>query len=143
MKQNWSYRILWWTIPLTFLPLIYGIESEFDLQLHDIYIASKWLHLAFLLTLILGLLGGVYWLLRKRQLNRVLSGFHTVFTSLSILGLSVVALLQNGSSLVDFDLLQQLSKVSIILLLVLFVVQVVFLFLIVLELLKRSNALVK
>ena len=121
-----AYKILWWTIPLIFLPIALGTDGAFDLQLHDTYFVFATWHVAILFTLILGLLGGVYWTLRSYKLNLILSIIHSLGTSLSLTGISIVAILQTIYRSNNFELFRNLNSIGAILILIFTSIQIIF-----------------
>lgn len=77
------YRSIWLAIPVIMGLAIVGINSVIDFQLHDTYLVFTPIHLGVWLSIILGGLGFLYWLVRKRKLVHWMTAIHVVITVLS------------------------------------------------------------
>lgn len=121
-----AYKILWWTIPLIFLPIALGRDSALDIQRHDTYFIFAAWHVAILFTLILGILGGFYWMLKQYKLSQILSIIHSVGTSLSLLGISIIAILQTLYRNNNFEQFGNLLSIGAILIMVFLSIQIIF-----------------
>ncbi len=134
-----AYKILWWTIPLIFIQITLGTESTFDLQLHDTYfVFSSW-HITILFSLILGLLGGLYWILKSFKLVQFLSIIHAVGTSLSLIGIALIAILQTIYRSNHLELFTQLNSIGIIAILIFLIIQIIFIINIVVCLIREKR----
>lgn len=120
------HKILWWTIPIAFLPLVFGAKSAFDLQYHDTYyICASWL-VAAVCTIILGLSGGIYWILRTYQLLPSLKVIHVIGTSFAVIGITIISILQNMYRPGNLDLMIKMNSIALILILIFLGVQIIF-----------------
>lgn len=120
-----AYKILWWAIPLICLPITLGPNSAFDLQLHDTYFVFASWHIAVFFSLILGLLGGVYWILKPYKLIQILSIIHSIGSSLTLIGIATISILQTFYRSNNFELFRQLNSIGIILILIFLIVQII------------------
>ena len=77
------YRIFWWSIPVVITLMLIISARSYDFQLHSTYFVVGSIQLTLLFTLFLGLLGAIYWLLRKHSLNKTLSILHVAVSLLS------------------------------------------------------------
>jgi len=133
------YAILWWSIPLWFFPLILLEDGAIDIQLHDTYIVLGSAHLAVTFAIVFGLLGGVYWLLRKHKLLSALSMAHSIMTSLAMIGLSIGAVVQSMQRTIELDFFSQLNSLVLVLILIFISVQLIFILNVVVGLIKGKN----
>ncbi len=120
-------RILWWTIPILSLPILYNRNSAFDLQLHSTYFIFAFWQLAILFTLILVLYGRIYRLLRSYRLIKFLSFLHSIATSGAIIGIAILTILQTSLAIDNFETFDRLNTIGIALIQFLLGVQIVFL----------------
>jgi peptidoglycan/LPS O-acetylase OafA/YrhL len=77
------YRPIWLAIPIIMGLAIVGINSAIGLQLHGTYLVITPIHLGVWLSIILGALGFLYWLVRKRKLVHWMTAIHVAITVLS------------------------------------------------------------
>lgn len=126
MLKNQPYKILWWTIPVMFLLIVFGIDSTFDIQKHDTYYVVSSLHLTMLFTLILSFLGGIYWLLRFHKLQPILNMIHALGTSFCFIGIVLSAILQSIYRTKDMLLFNELNSIGAILIFMFFIFQFIF-----------------
>jgi len=80
---NKPYRPIWLAILVIMCLAIAGINSAIGLQLHDTYLVITPIHLGVWLSIILGALGFLYWLVRKRKLVHWMTAIHVAITVLS------------------------------------------------------------
>lgn len=125
------YKILWWTIPIIFLTLAFSRFSTVDIQMHDTYFVISTLLAAIFLSLILALLGAIYWIIKSYSLHSTLSTIHTFGTSFSLIGIAVISILQityrpTKPTLDKLEMFGWLNKISIILVLALIAMQIIF-----------------
>jgi len=121
-----SYTFLWWCIPVLFIPMIMGTDTYFDLQLHDTYIVFGTLHLSIIFSIVLVVLGGLYWLLKDYPLIMPLKFLHVLGTPLLVLGFVVLAILQTIYRGKDFEMFQQLISFAAMLFIIFIVLQCLF-----------------
>jgi len=118
------YKILWWSIPVIFILIFIGLDSAFDLQLHDTYFVFTSLHIAILFALILGILGGIYWFLKHHKLIDVLSLILSIVTSLTLMGMTIIAILQTLYRTNNFEIFKTLNSIGVVFILILLLVQI-------------------
>lgn len=75
MKSKY-YKILWGSIPVVLILLLLNGSKPIELQIHSTYLVFSSIQLAIILSLILGVLGGLYWMFREYKLVNVLSWIH-------------------------------------------------------------------
>ncbi len=113
-------------MPILFLPIAFGSDSAFDFQFHETYFVVSSVHLAIISTLFLGILGGIYWFLRKYNLKTTLSIFHAIGTSFSLIGIGLIAIIQTTYWTKDLELFRLLNLIGAIVILILIIVQIIF-----------------
>jgi heme/copper-type cytochrome/quinol oxidase subunit 1 len=74
------YRWLWASMPVFLLIVLLSTQRSVDIQMHDTYFVTSLLQLAIVAALLCGLLGGIYWLARRRQLITSLTVIHVVLS---------------------------------------------------------------
>lgn len=80
------YLLFWAAIPLIYTMLaIGGSASTLNVQLHDTYLVLGPFFVGGLLSVVFGILGGIYWLFRKKRLIKGLTLLHVVFTLFAVL----------------------------------------------------------
>ncbi|MEM9544854.1 MAG: cbb3-type cytochrome c oxidase subunit I [Bacteroidota bacterium] len=102
MLTNKPYLPLWYLMPFLLFAFLVNRNKTIDIQLHDTYIVLASGHLGILLSILLVLFGGIYWLVRKKKLIRWMTRVHV----LSMLILSVFlffGLLLSNQSVRSYD----------------------------------------
>ena len=117
-----TYKVLWYCIPFIWLLILFCSNSTFDIQIHDTYLVISSSDLAIVVSLIFGLLGLGYWLMRAYKRIHWLEIFHIVLTILSIVGFVSMSILQQD----QYDL-RLSGRLAIIFLLVFILAQLLFL----------------
>lgn len=83
------YKTIWCSIPLILGLSIIGYNRTIDLQLHDVYFVIASMQIGVLFSIILGIIGFVYWLFRNKKLVNWMTLVHVIIT-ISIFGLIVL-----------------------------------------------------
>ncbi len=78
MFTNKPYAQLWLIIPLILITSFLSKNDTIDLQIHDTYFVFNYFLIGIILSLILGVSGFLYWLLRNKKLIPLLTKIHLV-----------------------------------------------------------------
>ena len=128
-------KFMWLFVPVLLVLSVAGLRKAIDLQLHDTYLVIGLPHFGVLLSLLLVLAGGGYWLVGQQDLEPWLTATHVVLTVLACITILVTGLLYQSGAKQDFRSFQTVNRAVLWLLLVaagsqlLFVTNVVWTFL--------------
>lgn len=139
MKKIPAYKIIWWSMPFIFLLFIFGFEHTIDIQMHDTYFVISAFHFAVFSTFIFAILGFISWLFRNFKLLYSLSLAHAVLSVFSFICLGLLMIYSFTDSGRSFSKLKALNNTSLFLLLLFLIMQIVFVFNIVIGLLKGKR----
>ncbi len=95
------YKQIWSTLLIILLVSFLGFNRTVDLQQHDTYFVFSLGHLGMLLTFSMILIGGVYWLLRKKELVSWMTKGYVSITNFSAIILILLGFL--FKPLLEFD----------------------------------------
>jgi len=87
---NTPYQLFWGSIPLLWLITLLAPIKGIDIQLHDTYFVTVFYHLAIPISIILGGIGCLYWLFRKKLMSQWMIIFHTLITILFIFAFFII-----------------------------------------------------
>jgi heme/copper-type cytochrome/quinol oxidase subunit 1 len=74
------HKQIWYSIPMIIVLSIIRVNNTIDIQLHDTYLVIKSLHIGFLFSVILGIIGLVYWVMKEKKLVNWMTRFHVAAT---------------------------------------------------------------
>ena len=77
---NKPYKAIWYSILFLFGLSIIGWNNTIDIQLHDTYFVIASIHMGVLFSIYLGVIGIIYWLIRKKKLVDWMTVIHVVIT---------------------------------------------------------------
>lgn len=117
-----EHKILWCIIPFTFLLFLLGSKGAIDLHQHDTYLVISARHVVLVLSILLFVLGGIYYLLRKHKLLYLLNIIHvsgTVAGAILLVILTIMQTINRPDNITDSFLTSSSSGVTAIVFLVL------------------------
>lgn len=82
---NKPYLPIWLAMPFVLALSVIGPNRSLEIRFHDSYLIIPSLHVGILLSLMLGLIGAVYWLFRKKRLVKWITFIHVICTLLAFL----------------------------------------------------------
>jgi len=83
LKLNEAHKTIWLAIPFILVLTLKSVNKAFDIQLHDTYFASNMLSVGVFFTVLLGLNGLIYWLMRNKKLVKWMTLSHVFMTIMS------------------------------------------------------------
>ncbi len=91
---NTPHLIFWSAIPITLTIGLSFRDSTLDINIHDTYFITSQLYIAYLISILFGVLGLGYWVLIicKRKLIKELSILHIISTLGGVLGILISSL---------------------------------------------------
>jgi len=110
---NKPYKIIWLSIPLVIGLSLIGLNKTIDIQMHDTYLVISLFHVGILFSIILGVIGFFYWLMRKKKLINWMTVVHVIITIGSFLIILIGAMLAKIFFL-QVDTLTPLSSIILI-----------------------------
>lgn len=121
------------------LILLCSDEGAIDMQLHDTYYVIAASHIAVLFAILLGLLGCIYWLLRRYKLVEVLTWVHTIVSIIAILGMAIISILQRKNSEKSFEDFRSINSIGTSLIVLFILVQLLLIINIVVAMMGGRN----
>ena len=112
------HKILWFAVPAILALSAVGLRKAIDLQVHDTYLIVGVPHFGVILSLLLLLAGGGYWLMGRQELIRWLTATHVVLTVLACITILVTGLLYQPGATQDFRSFQAVNNAVLWLLVV-------------------------
>ena len=137
---NNSHLIFWFSIPILLLIRITSNNQDLDINVHDTYIVFQPNELIIIISLLFGVIGIVYWLLKKlnRKLSKWLSLIHIFFTIGGILLIWILSHFFNESPL-EYEINDKIRTIIYIIVLLSIFGQIVFPINILIALLSKRN----
>jgi heme/copper-type cytochrome/quinol oxidase subunit 1 len=82
IKKYKPYLIFWISIPIVMLLCILSENEVADISVHDTYVVISDFHLAYLISILFGIIGFGYWMMMKlnRRLSKWLTLIHLCLT---------------------------------------------------------------
>lgn len=147
MSQFFTHKphlVLWLSIPVLLALTLLSNAATLDLQLHDTYIIFTPFHFMLLMSFMVALLGGIYWALRHKKLVKWMTITHFTLTlaGIVLVSISVVAPHVFMPEAVDGRGLfnqQGASRLIVMAMLILVLVQLVFLVNVVMAMTARKR----
>jgi len=87
MLNKKPYTYLWIGIPPVLLIGFLGWDKTVDIQMHDTYLVLGKIYIALVISIALGILGSISFILEKVHHNGILSLLHALFSLVSFLGI--------------------------------------------------------
>jgi len=89
---NKPHSFLFLLIPVILLLALFGIGSTIDIQMHNTYFVIDPFYFGILLSIILGGIGGLYWLVINKKLIDWITMIHVMVTSIGLLLITILTL---------------------------------------------------
>ncbi len=110
------HKPIWLGIPLMVAISLVFPASTFDLQVHSSFYVLSSFFLASFFSLLLGLIGIVYWLLRKKNLSTWMTIAHLYATFIALLLLLLSSIIYGGENPQVHSRIYQLRSIMLIIL---------------------------
>ncbi len=142
---NKPYKPIWYTIPLLIGLSILGLNATIDIPLHDIYFVISSIHIGMLLSGFLGIIGVIYWLMRKIKLINWLTIIHVVITISAFVTFMIYLIFKSvieyfGFSIIEyFEAFPIINQIVTIILLMAFFSQFIFIANLILSLIRNQK----
>jgi len=94
--------------------LLIGLKKTMDIQMHDTYFVIALIHVGILFSIILGVIGLLYWLMRKKKLINWMTIVHVFTTIASFVSILIGAMLATKIFFLQIDILSPLSIIILI-----------------------------
>lgn len=120
-------HVMMWVGAIAMLVLgIFRMNVGLDIQMHDTYIVTNYLHIGIILSVLLGILGVGYWMVRKVSLIRWMSLGHIVITTLTFL-LIMVGVLGIGYVSYEYSYSIKIGSIPLLLTVLTIIFQLIYL----------------
>ncbi len=137
--KNRPYIPIFATILLILVLAMFNSKDFIDIQLHDMYLVITPIHLSILLSIYLGIVGIVYWLLREKKLVPWMTILHVTCTILVCVFFQIFSLKSNNFIEVDFITSRIMNQILMVVILTSFLSQVIFAMNIFVSLIKKPH----
>ena len=121
------YKVIWLSIPILLILSLIGIGSTLDIQMLDTYLVLAPSHVGISLSIILALIGLLYWLVKEKSLISWMTVSHVIATLLTFSIILLAGLSFNHLVEPDFGMFGVINQLILILVFVSMVSQIVFL----------------
>lgn len=119
--------VMWGGAVVIMLLGIFRMNVGLDIQMHDTYIVTNYLHIGIILALLLGILGLGYWMVRKTPLIRWMTSGHVIVTLLTFL-LFMTGILGVSYESYEYSYLVKIGSISVLLSVLTVIFQPIYLF---------------
>jgi heme/copper-type cytochrome/quinol oxidase subunit 1 len=132
------YKAIWLSIPIIFTLGLVGMKNTIDIQFHDTYLVITPFHLGILFSIILGIVGCLYWLFRNKELVKWMSSIHIFLTIVTLFFIIILSIFWSNLLHSDFQFFKQINN-SIFLLFAIFMIsQLMFIINIIIGILRHE-----
>ncbi len=122
---NKPYKAIWYSILFLFGLSIIGWNNTIDIQLHDTYFVIASIHIGVLFSIYLGVIGLIYWLIRKKKLVDWMTVIHVVIT-ISTFALIITGLIFQKIIEGDFETFRTVNQILFVVILIALLSQLIF-----------------
>lgn len=141
MRNLKAYQLVWVSAILILLLSALGVNTTFDIQYHDTYFIFPLIHLGMLFSIVLGILGLIYWWILDKPANERLQITHLGLT-IGVMAAMLLTLLVNGKFFqLGFSTSKLINTCFFLLLLVLVVSQLLLVSNVIIALMGRKKGL--
>lgn len=123
---NKPYKAIWYSILFLFGLSIIGWDNTIDIQLHDTYFVIASIHFGVLFSIYLGIIGIIYWLIRKKRLVDWMTVIHVVITILTFALIIITCLILQKIIEGGFETFRTINKIIFVLVLIALLSQFIF-----------------
>ena len=136
---NKPYKSIWWSIPIVLGLSIIGFNSVIDIQMHDTYFVIASIHIGILFSILLGIIGLMYWLIRKKRLVDWMTAIHVISTILIFVLIVLIGLLFKKVIQSDFEMFRTVNQIMFIIILIAMFSQLLFIANLIFSLIKNKQ----
>ena len=123
---NKPYKTIWYSIFFLFGLSIIGWDNTIDIQLHDTYFVIASIHIGVLFSIYLGIIGIIYWLIRKKTLVDWMTVIHVVITILTFALIIITGLIFQKTIEGDFETFRTVNQILFVVILIALLSQLMF-----------------
>ena len=123
---NKPYKAIWYSILFLFGLSIIGWNNTIDIQLHDTYFVIASIHIGVLFSIYLGVIGIIYWLIRKKKLIDWMTVIHVVITISTFALIIITGLIFQKIIEGDFETFRTVNQILFIVILIALLSQLIF-----------------
>ena len=120
------YKIFWYAIPVLIGLSIIDLNNAIDIQVYDTYIVIALIHMGLFLSIILGLIGFIYWLFRHKKLVNWMTAVHVYITTSTFILFVLSRLILDMAFEEDFEVSRSVYQFIFALILITILSQLVF-----------------
>ena len=123
---NKPYKAIWYSILFLFGLSIIGWNNTIDIQLHDTYFVIASIHIGILFSIYLGVIGIIYWLIRKKKLVDWMTLIHVVITISTFALIIITGLIFQKIIEGDFETFRTVNQILFVVILIALLSQLIF-----------------
>jgi heme/copper-type cytochrome/quinol oxidase subunit 1 len=136
---NKPYKSIWWSIPIVLGLSIIGFNSAIDFEMHDTYLVISSIHIGILFSILLGIIGLMYWLIRKKRLVDWMTAIHVTSTIIIFVLIVLTGLIFKKVIESDFKIFRTVNQIMFIIILIAMLSQLVFIANLLFSLIKNKQ----
>ncbi len=123
---NSPYKVIWYSVLFLIGLSIFGWNNTIDIQLHDTYFVFISIHIAVLFSIYLGVIGIIYWMIRKKKLIDWMTVLHVVFTISTFALIITTGLIFKKIIESDFKIIRTVNQILFVVFLIALLSQLIF-----------------
>lgn len=135
---NEPYKSIWWSIPVILFLSLIGLKSTIDLQLHDTYFIIASFHIGLFFSLLLGIIGLIYWQLKNKRLVHWMTAIHVVCTIFTFILIPMSGLIFKEVIEGDLEIFRTVNQILFFVILIALFSQLIFITNVIITLLKNK-----
>lgn len=121
------YKAIWYSVLFLIGLSIIGWNNTIDIQLHDTYFVIASIHIGVLFSIYLGVIGIIYWLIRKKKLADWMTVIHVVITISTFALIIITGLIFQKVIEGDFETFRTVNQILLVVILIALLSQLIFL----------------
>lgn len=123
---NRPYKVIWYSVLFLIGLSIIGWKNTIDIQLHDTYFVIASIHIGVLFSIYLGVIGIIYWLIRKKKLVDWMTVLHVIFTISTFALIITTGLIFQKVIESDFEIFRTVNQILFVVFLIALLSQLIF-----------------
>jgi heme/copper-type cytochrome/quinol oxidase subunit 1 len=136
--HNKPYNPIWIAIPPLIGLAILGSNSGIDLQLDDTYFVIALTHIGIFFSIVLGIIGFLYWLTTNKKLINWMTGLHVSVTISTFFLFMIAGLIFKKLIGIDFGKFREINQILLVTILIMVLSQLIFIINLLINLIRNK-----
>lgn len=139
LRLNKPYKTIWWSIPLILGLALIQFNSTMDIQMHDTYFVIPSFQIGILCSIILGIIGFLYWSSRRKELIHWMTFLHVLITITTFTLLVIIGLIWKKVILSNVGLYTIVNRIVLVTILISISIQFIFVLNLIISLIRNKE----